>query len=102
MLASTVPNYIQPRPVIVTWSSLYRARIGCAMNQSLPARAGIRHFWGLSPALRFAAIPDHHGAAAVFALRDGAFERVVFDRMVPRGVPTWLRRHVEFAFLAFN
>ena len=29
-----------------------------------------------------AAVPDHHGAAAVFALRDGAFEGVVFDRMV--------------------
>ena len=29
-----------------------------------------------------AAVPDHHRAAAVFALRDGAFERVVFDRMI--------------------
>src|SRR5260370_32958784 len=29
-----------------------------------------------------AAIPDHHGAAAVFAARDGAFELVVFDRMI--------------------
>ena len=28
ILASTVPNYIQPRPVIVPWSSLYRARLG--------------------------------------------------------------------------
>src|SRR5271169_1858436 len=28
------------------------------------------------------AIPDHHGAAAIFAFRDGAFERVVFDRMI--------------------
>ena len=27
ILASTVPNYIQPRPVIVPWSSLYRARL---------------------------------------------------------------------------
>jgi hypothetical protein len=25
--ALTVPNYIQPRPVIVPWSSLYRARL---------------------------------------------------------------------------
>ena len=29
-----------------------------------------------------AAIPDHHGAAAVFALRDGALERVVFDGVI--------------------
>ena len=29
-----------------------------------------------------AAVPDHHGAAAVLALRDGAFEFVVFDRMI--------------------
>ena len=29
-----------------------------------------------------AAIPDHHGAAAILALRDGAFELVVFDRMI--------------------
>jgi hypothetical protein len=29
-----------------------------------------------------AAIPDHHGAAAILALGDGALERVVFDRMV--------------------
>ena len=29
-----------------------------------------------------ATIPDHHRAAAIFALRNGAFERVVFDRMV--------------------
>ena len=29
-----------------------------------------------------AAIPDHHGAAAVLALRDGALELVVFDRMI--------------------
>jgi hypothetical protein len=28
ILASTVPNYIQLRPVIVPWSSLYRARLG--------------------------------------------------------------------------
>jgi hypothetical protein len=28
ILASTVPNYIQPRPVIVPGSSLYRARLG--------------------------------------------------------------------------
>ena len=27
-------------------------------------------------------IPDEHGPAAIFALRDGAFERVVFDRVV--------------------
>ena len=29
-----------------------------------------------------AAIPDHHGAAAIFAFRDGALEGVVFDRMI--------------------
>ena len=29
-----------------------------------------------------AAIPDHHGAAAVLALRDRALERVVFDRVI--------------------
>ena len=29
-----------------------------------------------------AAIPDHDGAAAIFAFRDGALEGVVFDRMV--------------------
>ena len=29
-----------------------------------------------------AAVPDHHGAAAVLAFRDGAFELVVFDRMI--------------------
>src|SRR5262249_2130270 len=29
-----------------------------------------------------AAIPDHHGAAAVFAFRDRAFECVVFDRVI--------------------
>src|SRR5262249_17714541 len=29
-----------------------------------------------------AAVPDQHGAAAVFALRDGALERVVLDRMI--------------------
>ena len=28
------------------------------------------------------AIPDHHRAAAIFAFRNGAFERVVFDRMI--------------------
>src|SRR5262249_27756012 len=28
------------------------------------------------------AIPDEHGPAAIFALRDGAFERIVFDRVV--------------------
>src|ERR1700730_18858939 len=28
------------------------------------------------------AIPDHHRAAAIFALRDGALERVVFDGMI--------------------
>src|SRR5262249_52916922 len=29
-----------------------------------------------------AAVPDHHRAAAILALRDGALERVVLDRMV--------------------
>src|SRR4029079_5650671 len=29
-----------------------------------------------------AAVPDHHGAAAVLVLRDGAFELIVFERMV--------------------
>src|SRR5262245_40794264 len=29
-----------------------------------------------------AAIPDHDGAAPIFSLRDGAFELVVFDRMI--------------------
>src|SRR5580700_2994382 len=29
-----------------------------------------------------AAIPDHHGAAAIFASRDGALKAVVFDRMI--------------------
>src|ERR1700688_3857308 len=29
-----------------------------------------------------AAVPDHHGAAAIFALRDGTLEAVVLDRMV--------------------
>ncbi len=29
-----------------------------------------------------AAVPQHHGAAAILALRDGAFERAVFDRMI--------------------
>ena len=29
-----------------------------------------------------AAIPDHHGAAAIFAFRDRALEGVVFDRMI--------------------
>src|SRR3954464_14148962 len=32
--------------------------------------------------LPLAAVPDQHGAAAIFAFRDGAFELVVFDRMV--------------------
>src|SRR5205823_5254496 len=40
------------------------------------------------------AIPDEHGTAAIFAFRDGAFKRVVFNRMV-------LDRNRE-AFLAGN
>ena len=42
----------------------------------------------LEPLVRIAfripatAVPDHHRAAAILALRDGAFERVVLDRMV--------------------
>ena len=35
-------------------------------------------------ALRYPApaIPDHDGATAIFALRDGALEGIVFDRMI--------------------
>src|SRR5262249_57628294 len=37
---------------------------------------------GIALGLPGAAIPDHHGAAAVLALRDDAFALVVFDRVV--------------------
>src|SRR3954447_20964597 len=40
--------------------------------------ASMRITLGLPPAT----VPDQHGAAAIFAFRDGAFELVVFDRMV--------------------
>src|SRR6185312_2901757 len=37
---------------------------------------------GIAFRLPAPAIPDHHGAAAIFAFRDGAFEFVVFDGVV--------------------
>jgi ABC-type uncharacterized transport system substrate-binding protein len=36
----SVPNYTQLRPMIVPWSTLYRARFGYVMIQSLAAWAG--------------------------------------------------------------
>ena len=76
------------KPVLVT------VAVARAHAHEVPAAAqffAVEHeievTFGISP-VRIAfgkpasAIPDHHRAAAIFALRNGAFERVVFDRMV--------------------
>src|SRR5579883_3495096 len=59
--------------------------------------AAVRIAFGNPPA----AVPDHDGAAAVFALRYRSLERVVLDRMILDlhseallvGIETWTARH---------
>ncbi len=52
-----------------------------AVKSELQMTLGIP-FVRIADGLPRAAVPDHDGAAAIFALRDGALEAVVVDRMI--------------------